>query len=201
MLPPLAHLETGEALDDDPFAGLGVHAVDELADLGLAGGVLDERLLEQALLGEELVQLALDDLVDDLGRLLLIGELAAIDLALLLDDLVRDLFARDVGRVLRRDLHPEIFHQLLEGVRARDEVRLAVDLDQYAELPAVVDVRPDDALTGLAMGSLACLGETLLAQELDGGLQIALGRLERFLAVHDPGAGPIAEVLHELRGR
>src|SRR5437867_6352663 len=98
MLPPLAHLETSEALDDDPLAGLGVHPVDQLADLRLAGGVLDERLLEQALLGEELVELALDDLGDHRGRLLLVGELAAIDLTLLLDDLGRDVLARDVGR-------------------------------------------------------------------------------------------------------
>src|SRR5262249_53945088 len=99
MLPPPAPPEAGGAPDDHPPPRLGVHAVDELADLGLAGRVLDERLLEQALLGEELLQLALDDLVEHLGRLLLIGELAAIDLALLLDDRGRDVLAGDVGRI------------------------------------------------------------------------------------------------------
>src|SRR5882724_5866509 len=104
-LPRLAHLEPGEPLDDDPFAGLGVHAVHEVADLGLAGGVLDERLLEQALLGEELLQFALDDLVDDLRRLLLVGHLAAVDFPFLLDDLARNVFTRHVGGIRGGDLH------------------------------------------------------------------------------------------------
>src|SRR5262244_771036 len=101
MLPPLAHLEAGETLDDDPLAGLGVDPVDELADLRLAGGVLDERLLEQALIGEELLELSLDDLVEHLRRLLLVGELAAIDLALFLDHIARDVFPSHIRRIRR----------------------------------------------------------------------------------------------------
>src|SRR5207253_9053064 len=201
MLPPLAHLEAGEALDHDPFAGLGVHAVDELADLGLTGGVFDEGLFEQTLIGEELLQLALDDFIDHLGGLLLVGQLAAIDLALLLDHVARDVLPRDIRRVRRRDLHPEILHQLLKGVRARHEVGLAVDLDQNAQLAAVMDVRPDGALAGLPVRSFARLGQPLLAEELDGSLQILLARLERFLAVHHAGASPIAELFHQLRAR
>src|SRR5215467_1680328 len=201
MLPPLAHLEAGEALDDDPFAGLGVDPVDQLSNLRLARGVLDERLLQQALLGEKLLQLALDDLVDHLGRLLLVGELAAIDLSLLLDDLAGNVLAGHVGRIRRGNLHPEILHQLLEGLGARDEVRFAVHLDEYAQLGAVVDVGPDDALTGIPVGALAGLSESLLPEELDGRFEIALRRLERLLAVHHAGAGPVAEVLHQLRAR
>src|SRR5215468_1548785 len=94
--------ETGEPLDDHPFARLGVGQVDEVLDLRLAARVLDEGLLEQALLGEELLELALDDLVEHLGRLLLVGELAAIDLALLLDDLDGDVLARNVGWIRGR---------------------------------------------------------------------------------------------------
>src|SRR6266850_2177673 len=201
MLPPLAHLETGEALDDDPLAGLGVHPVDELADLRLAGGVLDERLLEQTLIGEEFLELTLDDLVEHLSRFFLVGQLLAIDLALLFDHRAGNVFPGDVRRVRRRDLHPELLHELLEGIGSRDEVGLAIHLDQHPELGTVVDVRPDGALAGFAVRALACLGEPLLSKELDGGLQITVGRLERLLAVHHPGAGPIAEVLHQLRGR
>src|SRR5262249_61378603 len=95
-LPRLAHLAPSEPLDHDPFTGLGVHAVHKITDLGLAGSVLDEGLFEQTLLGVELLELALDDLVDDLGRLLLVGQLAAVDLPLLLDDLARNVLARHV---------------------------------------------------------------------------------------------------------
>src|SRR5215510_9056194 len=174
MLPPLAHLEAGEALDDDPLAGLGVHAVDQLSNLRLARGVLDEGLLEQALIGEELLELALDDLVEHLRRLLLVRQLPPVDLALLLDHLARDVFPRDVGRIRRRDLHPEVLHEILERVGTRDEVGLAVDLDQHAELGPVVDVRTDGPLAGFSVRTLAGLGQALLSKELDGRLQIAL---------------------------
>jgi uncharacterized membrane protein (UPF0136 family) len=50
----------------------------------------------------------------------------------------------------------------------------------------VVDVRPDRSLAGLAVGTLAGLREPLLAEELDGGLQIALGRLEASLQSMTP---------------
>src|SRR5204862_6924634 len=84
-LPRLADLEPREALDGHALARLGVHAVDDVSDSRLARRVLDEGLLEQALLAEELLELALDDLVDDLRRLLLVGELGPVDFALALD--------------------------------------------------------------------------------------------------------------------
>src|SRR5215510_3967009 len=201
MLPPLAHLEAGEALDDDPFAGLGVDPVDELADLRLAGGVLDERLLEQALIGEELLEFTLDDLVEHLRRLLLVGQLTPVDLALLLDHLARDVFPCDVGRIRRRDLHPEILHEILEGVGTRDEVRLAVDLDQHPELGAVVEVGADGSLASFSVRTLAGLGQALLSEELDGGLEVAVARLERLLAIHHAGAGAVAKLLDVLGSR
>src|SRR6266853_5657689 len=82
----LAHLEAGEALDHDALAHLGRRLVDHVLEAGLAGGVADERLLQQAGLGVELLELALDDLVDHLGRLLLVGHLLTVDLPLLLQD-------------------------------------------------------------------------------------------------------------------
>src|SRR6267143_1907728 len=59
--------ETGEPLDHHPLTRLGVREVDEILDRRLAAGVLDERLLEQALIGEELLELALDDLGHEVG--------------------------------------------------------------------------------------------------------------------------------------
>src|SRR5215470_20222847 len=88
--------ETGEPLDDHPLTRLGVGQVDEVLDLRLAAGVLDERLLEQTLLGEELLELALDDLVEDLRGLLLVGHLPAVDLALLVEHDGRHVLARHV---------------------------------------------------------------------------------------------------------
>src|SRR5438128_11687567 len=61
--------------------------------------------------------------------------------------------------------------------------------------------RPDGAIAGLPVRSFARLGQPLLAEELDGGLQILLARLERLLAVHHAGASPIAELFHQLRAR
>ena len=64
----LADLEPGEALDDDPLArSCRVHLSTRSFTLVLPVRVLDERLLEQALLAEELLELALDDLVDAPG--------------------------------------------------------------------------------------------------------------------------------------
>src|SRR5262249_58909695 len=88
--------EAGESLDDHPLARLGVRQVDEVLDLRLAARVLDEHLLEQTLLGEELLELALDDLVEHLRGFLLIGHLAAVDLALLLEHGGRHILAGNV---------------------------------------------------------------------------------------------------------
>ena len=117
---------------------------DDLAH-GLAG-LLDEGLLEQADLGEELLDLAVDDLLDDLRRLAGLRRLRA---------------RRSRARARPRRREPprgarsagcaaatcmaRLAHELLEVVGAGDEVGLAVDLDQHADLAAGVDVRADDA--------------------------------------------------------
>src|SRR5690242_19974864 len=85
----LAHLEAGEPLHHDALAHLGGRLVHHVLHPGLARRVADERLLHQAGLGVELLELAVDDLVEDLGRLLLVGHLLPVDLALLLDHRAR----------------------------------------------------------------------------------------------------------------
>src|SRR5439155_12090607 len=201
-LPRLADLEPREAFDDDALPRLGVHAVDEIPDPRLARRVPDEGLLEQALLAEEFLELALDNLVDDLWGLLLVRELGPVDLALPLDDRRGNVLARDVGGVRRGDLHREVFDERLERVGFRDEVRLAVDLDEHAELGAgVVDVGADDALLRLPMGPPRRLGEPSLPEVLDRSLQVPPLLLEGLLAVHHPRPRPVAELLHELGAR
>ncbi|OLE39361.1 MAG: hypothetical protein AUG00_02395 [Candidatus Rokubacteria bacterium 13_1_20CM_2_70_7] len=183
------------------LAGLGVDAGDEVLHPGLARRVLDERLLQQALLRVELLQLALDDLVEHGGRLLLVGHLAPVDLTLLVDDRRWHVLPRHPAGVGGRDLHGEVLHQLLESVGAGDEVRFAVHFDQHAELGARMDVGTDLPLPRLPVRALAGVGQPLLSKILRGGLQIAPSLLQRDLAVHDPGAGAVAQLLHQLRVR
>ena len=51
----------------------------------------------------------------------------------------------------------------------------------------------------VAVGALAGLGETLLAQRLPRRLEVSAGLDERALAVHHPRAGEVAELLDERR--
>ena len=97
------------------------------------------------------------------------------------------------------DLHGEVADELLELVGAGHEVGLAVDLDQHADAAAGVDVAGDEALAGVAAGLLRRGGEALLAQLRDGLVHVAAGLLERALAVHHAGAGPLAQLLDGIR--
>src|SRR6185503_19343351 len=126
----LAETEAREAPDDDVLAGLRTRFLDQVADRLLV--VLDVRLLEQAHLGEELVDLPVDDLVEDVGRLVLAFELGGEDRTLARDPVGRHVLAAHVVGAGGRDLHGEITHPRSELRRAGDEVGLAVDLDQHA---------------------------------------------------------------------
>ena len=64
-------------------------------------------------------------------------------------------------------------------------------------VPVAVDDRADEALGGRAVGPLAGLRHPLLAQERAGGVDVAVGLLQRALAVHHPRAGELAELLDE----
>ena len=58
------------------------------------------------------------------------------------------------------------------------------------------DLDGDEALGGDAAGLLGGLGEALLAQPVDRGLDVAVGLVERALAVHHARAGLLAQLLH-----
>ena len=88
--------------------------------------------------------------------------------------------------------------RFLEGVAARDEVGLGVDLDDGRL--ALRDGDPDQTVAGGASGLLAGDGDTLLAQPVDRGLDGAPGRDEGPLAVHHAGAGLGAQILYHRRG-
>ncbi|GLS53249.1 hypothetical protein GCM10007886_14320 [Methylobacterium gregans] len=82
----------------------------------------------------------------------------------------------------------------LEGVVAGDEVGLGVHLDHRGVAAGGLD--GDQTLGGDAAGLLGGLGEALLAQPVDGGLEVTLGLVQRALAVHHARAGLLAELLH-----
>ena len=81
----------------------------------------------------------------------------------------------DVQRRQAGDLDREVADELLELVGARDEVRLAVDLDEHADAAAGVDVARDEALAGVAAGLLGGRGEAPLAQQRGRLLEVAVG--------------------------
>ena len=90
--------------------------------------------------------------------------------------------------------------ELLKLGVASDEVRLAIDLDEHAELAVVVDVAANQPLTRLLADALLRLGRSLLAQDLDGAVHVAVRFFERALAFHHARAGPLAQLLHILGG-
>src|SRR6266436_2112874 len=189
----------GEAADLDVLADDRDGAVDLVLDRALSVGIAEERLLEQAVLLEELVQLAGDDLLQHRLRLALLEQLRAVDALLLREDALGNVFTAQPARIAPGDLHGDVLHQRLELLVAGREVRLAVDLDQHADLAAQVDVRPHRALCGAAAGLLPRRGQALLPQPGDRLLDVAARLQQGLLAVHHPRAGLLAQVLHHRR--
>ena len=74
-----------------------------------------------------------------------------------------------------------------------NEVGLAVDFEQDAGSGVGVDAGGDDAFVGGAVGLGAGLDDAPLAEELDGGFDVAVGFGEDFFAVHHAGVGFVAE--------
>src|SRR5712664_1850053 len=189
----------GETADLDVLADDRDGAVDLVLDRALSVGIAEERLLEQAVLLEELVQLAGDDLLQHRLRLALLEQLRAVDALLLREDALGNVFTAQPARIAPGDLHGDVLHQRLELLVAGREVRLAVDLDQHADLAAQVDVRPHRALCGAAAGLLPRRGQALLPQPGDRLLDVAARLQQGLLAVHHPRAGLLAQVLHHRR--
>jgi hypothetical protein len=84
-----------------------------------------------------------------------------------------------------------------ELVVVRHRLCLAADSDQRAPAPVVRQPVADLTLARLAARALRRLRHPLLAQESDGGLEVAVRLLEGALAVHHPRAGLVAELLDE----
>ena len=74
-----------------------------------------------------------------------------------------------------------------------NEVGFAVHFEQDAGSGVGVDAGGDDAFVGGAVGHCRGLGDAALAEQLDGGFDVAVGFGEDFFAVHHAGVGFVAE--------
>src|SRR3954454_18352498 len=184
-----ADREAGEPPDHDVLAGrpgeVGAELLDRLAAVLV---LVDVRLVEQDDIVHPRLELALGDLrADVLG---LVGPLLLEDPQLGVLGLLRDLV---LGDVLRRrgggDVHRDLAGERLEVLVAGHEVGVAVDLDEHADLAVGVDVGGDRALGGLAAAHLERLVAQPHAQQLGGGVDVAVGLGQGVLALHHARAG------------
>jgi hypothetical protein len=85
----------------------------------------------------------------------------------------------------------DIGDDLLEGSVAGNEVGLGIDLDDRRLTHAGIDA--DEPFGRGTAGLLVGLGDALLAQPVDGLFHVAVGLVQRHLAVHHARAGQVAE--------
>ncbi len=88
--------------------------------------------------------------------------------------------------------------QSLEFLVASDEIGFGIDLDDHAV--RAMHRHADQTFSRDAAGLLGGLGQALLAQPVDGRLDVAAGLVERALAIHHARAGFFAQVLHHCGG-
>src|SRR4051812_481565 len=153
----LADGEADEPLDDDVLARLGREVGAQLLDrLAVVLVAVDVLLVEQDDVLVPGLELALDDLGPDVLRL--VGGLLLEDPGLGVLVGLRDLLLVDVLRLRGGgDVQREVLGELDEVVVLGDEVGVALDLDEHADLAGGVDVGLDGALGRLATGELADL--------------------------------------------
>src|SRR5438067_3418172 len=180
LLQAFAQRVTGEPAHLHVLADHRDGRVDLVLDRALSFRVAEERLLEQAVLLVELLDLAGDDLVEHRLRLPLLAQLRAVDALLLIELRRGHVLAAQPPRIAPGDLHRDVLHQRLELLVAGGEVRLAVHLDEHADLSAQMDVRADRAFGGAPPRLLSRGGEALLAQPGDRLVDVA-GRLDQRL--------------------
>src|SRR5450759_1186718 len=194
----LAHGETGEPADHDILAGRGGQLVAQLLNrLALELRVV-HLLLEQDDARKPGVQLALDDPLAHVLRL--VGRLLLVDPRLCGAELLRHLLARHEPHGRRGgELHRHVAGEADEVLVVGDEVGVAVDLDQHADLRARVDVGLDRALGRRPLAEILDLLALPDPQDLDRLLDVARGLGEGLLAGHHPRARAVAQGLHVLR--
>ena len=99
------------------------------------------------------------------------------------------------------EIHPGVIGQFLcdfdakclKGLVLGHEIGFAVDLHEHADFASGLQMLGDDALVGFAAGLLDRDVRVFLANDVHGGLKVAIGFGERLLAVHHAGVGHAAK--------
>ena len=154
-------------------------------------GILDVRLLEEAILAEVFVDLALHDFLNRLSGLAL--GLTACDFALFFKKRGIDVIAGHADRAGSRNVHRDVANELLEVVSLGDEIAFAVNFTEHANLATEVDVGVDQALAGIATRFFSSGGDSLFAKPFSGFFKIALAFNQGFFAIHQSGAGAFTQ--------
>src|SRR5664280_1488756 len=201
LYPPkslLAYGEAREPADDHILAGGRRELIAQLLDgPAIELGVV-HLLLEQHDRRQPRVQLAGHDSLAHVLRLL--SGLQLVDARLRLALLRGDVLAADVLDGRRGgDLHGHLAGERHEVLVLGHEVRVAVHLDQHADLRARVHVGLDGALGGRALAEILDLLALPDPQDLDRLVDVALRLRERLLAVHHPRACALAQDLDFFR--
>src|SRR5208282_920582 len=157
--------EPGKTPHRDVLAEFADFGGDQLRDAD--GLVLDKGLLQQADLFVKLFHLAGHDFFDHWSGLAGGSGLGAINVFLALDGFRRNVFFSDELRIARRNVHSNVVDQLFEVVSARDEIAFAVDLDQYANFAAGVNVVAHRTFARHPRRFLSCDRNALFAQQDD----------------------------------
>ncbi len=89
-------------------------------------------------------------------------------------------------------------HECLEVSVARNEVGLAVDLDEHAGLRVIGYEPADDSFVGGPTGLLGQRSQTLGAEQVDGDVHVAVRLREGLLAIHHACASALAQFLDHL---
>jgi len=95
----------------------------------------------------------------------------------------------EIGIGIGGNLGGQLRNERLETVVARDEIGLTIDFDQHADATIGGDCLADEAFVGGTIRLFDGGGGTLLAQDVDGGLEIALGFVQGFFTSHESGTG------------
>ena len=139
-----ADVEAGVAADGEGVTDLFADGCDVLLDACFV--VLDERLVDEAGLGEELIDFTDEDLVDDLGRLAFGFELLAVDLVLFLDGRGIEIVAGQASRVKCGDVQANVACKALEGLVRGGVCIFSTEFKQNAYFATHVDVGGDGAI-------------------------------------------------------
>src|SRR6185437_7288991 len=178
----VAHLEAAGAAHLDIFAEFCHLAGNQLGNGHLV--VFDEVLLEQAMVFKELPQLSLGDLFENRSRLAGVRRLRLLAQAGALGrkHVRGDAFAVEVAGAGGRHVHGQIVDELLKFVGAGDEVALAGDFDQHAELAAGVNIGADRAWRSGASGLLSGRRDAMAGIGIPVGWDAARAARPRYLA-------------------